>query len=306
MAKTPTPTSDHEFTVATADGALLRVHTWDAGGGHEVGAGNGVNGSEPVVPTLVLAHGWTMTHRSWLPVIERIRAVGGISVIAYDQRGHGRSTPGEPPISVRRLGADLAEVIGVAAPTGPLVLAGHSMGGMALLAYAGLHPTEVRDRVRGVGLVATSAGDLGGTESRLQDVGVRVLARVPGLHLGRFITDSGQRRLLFGPHAEAAAVRLTRDQVASTPLSTFGGYYAAMGEHDEVASLAALEGIPVEILVGEQDRMTPPRHSAALADLIPQARLQVLPDCGHMLPYEATGEVVEALLWLLGVSDVGR
>ena len=108
---------------------------------------------------MVLAHGWTLTHASWLPVVEPLVAAG-VRVVTYDQRGHGESSPLRGETSVRMLGDDLAAVLDVVAPHGPVVLGGHSMGGMTVMAYAGLHPDDFRSRVVGVVLVSTSADDL--------------------------------------------------------------------------------------------------------------------------------------------------
>ncbi|HEX3004772.1 MAG TPA: alpha/beta hydrolase, partial [Angustibacter sp.] len=217
------------------------------------------------------------------------------------QRGHGSSTPRgrrrrpRRAPSVRALGDDLAAVIEAVAPTGPLVLGGHSMGGMTVMAYAGTHPSEVRVRVRGVALVSTSAGDLHGLGRRGEAPLMRTIARVPGVRAGRAITHEGQRRLLFGVHATSDDVAATREMVAATRLSTIGRYYGALSRHDEAEALAALADVPTHVLVGERDRLTPVSHARRLAELVPHARLDVLPDVGHMLGYEAP-DVVAAHL----------
>ena len=107
--------------------------------------------------TVVLAHGWTLTHESWLPVVELLRARFGVRVVAFDQPGHGRSTPESRTPTVHELGEVLHRVLTALAPTGPLVLAGHSMGGMTIMAWAADHADELAARVRGVVFVATSA-----------------------------------------------------------------------------------------------------------------------------------------------------
>jgi pimeloyl-ACP methyl ester carboxylesterase len=277
------------FTVVTSDGVLLRVQ--------EYAARPAVEGAAPdhsgAVPTVVLAHGWTLTRASWIPVVERLVAAG-VRVVVYDQRGHGESSflPGQP--TVRMLGDDLAAVLDVVAPRGRVVLGGHSMGGMTVMAYAGLHPEDFRSRVAGTVLVATSAGEL---ETRLHALEARAMAlaaRMPRIPAGRFVTTRGQRRLLFGADADPSQVQLTRDMVASTPLPTMGRFYGALGEHDESAALPQLDGIPTVVLVGDHDKLTPPRHGHRLASLIPHAELRILPGRGHMLMYEATEDVVDA------------
>ena len=83
----------------------------------------------------------------------------GFRVVAYDQRGHGRSgAPHLDSCTVDQLGRDLDAVLAATCPTGPVVLVGHSMGGMTVMSYAGQHPEAVRDRVLAVALVSTSPG----------------------------------------------------------------------------------------------------------------------------------------------------
>lgn len=281
------------FTVAVPDGALLQVQEYAAGT-----ASKGAATSVGNAPTVVLAHGWTLTRASWLPVVEQLVAAG-VRVVTYDQRGHGGSSPLRGRPTVRMLGGDLAAVLDVVAPRGRVLLGGHSMGGMTVMAYAGLHPDEFRTRVAGTVLVATSAGDL---QNRLSAVEARLMAlasRMPGIPAGRFVTNRGQRRLLFGADADPSHVQLTRDMVARTSLPTMGRFFGALGEHDESEALSQLAGIPTVVLVGDRDRLTPPRHGRRLAELIPHAELRILTGRGHMLVYEATDEVVEAFTTLL-------
>lgn len=287
--------STRESTVLADDGAVLSVQV------HEPSAGPAGGGE---VTTLVLAHGWTLSHATWDPVVARLVGRPGLRVVTWDQRGHGRSTLARGRhrargLSVRRLGADLRTVVEATAPQGPLVLGGHSMGGMTVMAFAGRHPQVVAERVRGVALVATSAGGLAAGTRPAQRWGARLAAHGPAVRLGRAITLQGQRSLLFGPDADPAAVAATRDQVAATRLPSFGGFYGALLEHDEVASLATLADVPVTVLVGTRDKLTPVPHARALADALPHARLEVLDGLGHMLPYEATDEVTAALEALL-------
>ncbi|HEV7194854.1 MAG TPA: alpha/beta hydrolase [Pedococcus sp.] len=286
------------FAVAAHDGSMLRVQEFTPDPAHQAAG----RPSDPALPTVVLAHGWTLTRKSWLPVVERLVA-DGLRVVAYDQRGHGGSSPLRGKASVRALGDDLAAVLGVVAPNGPVVLGGHSMGGMTVMAYAGLHPQDFASRVVGVVLVSTSAGQL---RSALRSVEARAMslaARLPRIPVGRLVTTRGQRHLLFGVDADPEHVRLTREQVASTTLPTMGRFFAALNEHDEAAALAGFAGVPTVILVGDRDKLTPPRHSRTLAELVPHAELVVLPGRGHMLGYEATDEVVAAFRSVLDAAQ---
>jgi pimeloyl-ACP methyl ester carboxylesterase len=216
--------------------------------------------------------------------------------VVYDQRGHGSSTPGPRGPSVRVLGDDLARVLSLVAPKGPLVLGGHSMGGMSVLAFAGRYRRDFRRRVRGAVLVSTAAGDLSVRRSAREAFIMQAVARAPRLPAGRAVSLFGQQHLLFGEGARAEDVQATRDQVAATHLPTIGQFYSAFGDHDELESAAQFDGIPPEIVVGAKDRLTPVHHSERLHELIPGSTLRVLPVLGHMLTYEAPVVITEALV----------
>jgi pimeloyl-ACP methyl ester carboxylesterase len=274
------------FTVAAPDGVLLRVEEYAA-------QSPAADGPLESAPTVVLAHGWTLTRRSWLPVAERL--VGqGVRVIAYDQRGHGQSSALRDQPTVRQLGDDLYAVLNIVAPQGKVVLGGHSMGGMTIMAYAGRHPVDFGDRVVGVVLVATSAGELMRSLPPVEAAFMRIAARMPRIAAGRAITVSAQRKLLFGDVADPEHVRLTRDQVAATSLPTLGRFFSALGRHDEAEALAQLADTPTVVLAGERDKLTPASHAERIGELVPSARVEVLPGRGHMLMYEATDDVVAA------------
>jgi pimeloyl-ACP methyl ester carboxylesterase len=278
--------------IITADGTVLAVyiHTPDRAG--------------PETPTLVLAHGWTLSHRSWSPVIEALRG-DAVRIVTWDQRGHGQS-----PIRLRRkeidqvsvdqLGTDLATVIAAfVPPTSPIVLAGHSMGGMTVMSYAAQFPSEVSTRVRGVVLVSTAAHAIPMGRRRGEMGLMRFLARGLPIRGGRAIPLRSQRAFLFGDVADPGHVRDTVRQVARTPLTTVGTYYGAISRLDVRTAFAALEQVPVTVLVGGRDRLTPVALSHAIAEGIPQASLTEVPGAGHMLTYEATDTVVAAIRALL-------
>ncbi|GAB2883425.1 hypothetical protein GCM10027074_60030 [Streptomyces deserti] len=127
-------------TVVTDDGARLAVYT---------------DGSSRAGVTLILSHGFLMTADAWR-IQARELSARGLRVVRYDQRAHGASAAGEAAPTVDRLGADLAAVINATAPRGPIVLAGHSMGGMATLTMAGHRPELIRSRRPHVALISTA------------------------------------------------------------------------------------------------------------------------------------------------------
>jgi pimeloyl-ACP methyl ester carboxylesterase len=310
MTATTTDTTICRRTAAvpTADGALL----------HAVvdGPDSDDQGRAPV--TLVLAHGWTLAQAAWDEVAELLAprvAEGELRLIRYDQRGHGRSTWGESPISIDQLGADLGDLLDQLVPEGPVVLGGHSMGGMTIMCLAAGRPELFGDRVRGVALVSTSAGDLNPEpRTRAEKLRQRLTpgALTAALAAARVIEKLRQklppshprhqkvvRDLLYGADATDAMVLAGAEIMHASTVRAFTAFLPALGEHDKRQELAALSRVPVEILVGDTDKLTPERHSAQLAEVLPEAHLQVVPRTGHMLTQERPQLVADAIGRLL-------
>lgn len=251
-------------------------------------------------PTVVLAHGWTLTRESWEPVVREVQSHRDVRIVTYDQRGHGRSSWGTVRSqSIRALADDLVCVIEATAPAGPLVLGGHSMGGMTVLAYAGRHRSAFADRVRGTVLVSTTASVEGRRGIRGEAVAMGIASRVPLLAPRALLPAAVHRRHAFGENPDPAAVKATARQIGRTPFATTGRYFASISAHDEVESLESVALAPSQVLVGSRDRITPARWSRALHAGIPGSRLTVLPGKGHMLTYEATDVVADALIEMI-------
>jgi pimeloyl-ACP methyl ester carboxylesterase len=301
--------------VRTADGAQL----------HAV-----VDGSGDAPVTLVLAHGWTLAQAAWDDVAALLApriAAGELRLIRYDQRGHGRSTWGRyardvAELSIDQLGADLGELLDQLAPEGPVVLGGHSMGGMTIMCLSAARPELFGDRVRGVALVSTSAGDLapaGRTRAeRLQ------LKLGPGMvtvaiggarafeRLRQLLPPSHPRHrrivrdLLYGADATDEMVLAGAEIMHASTVRAFAAFYPALGGHDKREELHALRRVPVEILVGDSDKLTPKRHSRQLAGALPDAALHVVERTGHMLPQERPRLVSDAIERLLAAATADR
>jgi len=270
---------------------------------------------EPV--TVVLVHGWTLAAAAWdRAVAELTRARPQVRVVRYDQRGHGASDAssaassvasfvagprgGDAAASIGRLGDDLAAVVRALAPHGPLVLGGHSMGGMAVLSAAGRHRDLLGPRTRGVLLCSTSAGGLSPAGRPLVPF-MAALARLPeGLPVPRAPRLLTQRTN-YGPGVDPALVTATSRAMGPVSGRSTGAWFAALMAHDETAALPALaaSGVRVRVLVGDADRLTPHQHAEALAAALPEAVLSVVPGAGHMLLVERPDVVAGALEALL-------
>ena len=290
--------------VRTDDGAELHVET------------DRVEGSPLHV---VLVHGFTASLEEFALQRETLR--GRATTVLYDCRGHGRSRQGRVRNpSVDQLGRDLGAVLDQAVPPGPVVLLGHSMGGMTIMALARQRPELFGDRVAGTFLLATSAGGL--VEQGALGFAVRVLRRLGLLQLwlllfslwapvlerfrrrGTRVMRAYFRRYLFGrDDATPETVRQVQELLEQTPLPVVAAFYKTLLDHDEQASLHVLQAVPVTLLVGDADRLTPVSHTQKMALVLPDAELVVVPGAGHSVNLTRRQVVDDALLRLLERSQ---
>ncbi|QNP64792.1 alpha/beta fold hydrolase [Streptomyces genisteinicus] len=275
----------------------------------------------PAPVTVVFSHGYCLGQDSWH--FQRAALRGLVRTVFWDQRSHGRSARGAAqsgpdgvPVTIDQLGRDLKAVIDAAAPEGPLVLVGHSMGGMTMMALGALHPGLVRERVVAAAFVGTSAGRLGEVNYGLPVAGVNVVRRVlPGVlrALGSQaeLVERGRRatadlfaglikRYSFSSKdVDPAVARFAERLIESTPIDVVAEFYPAFTEHDKSAALPVFAGLPVLVLAGDKDLVTPTSHSEAIADLLPEAELVIVPDGGHLVMLEHPEAVTDRLADLL-------
>ncbi|MFD3512757.1 alpha/beta fold hydrolase [Streptomyces sp. NPDC058657] len=264
----------------------------------------GRRGSAPV--TVVFSHGYCLNQDSWH--FQRAALRGTVRAVHWDQRSHGRSARGAAqadgvPVDIDQLGRDLKAVIDVAAPEGPLVLVGHSMGGMTVMALADQYPELIRERVVGVAFIGTSSGHMGEVNFGLPVAGMNAVRRVlPRLlrTLGSQaeLVERGRRatadlftgivkRYSFGSRdVDPAVARFAERLIEGTPIDVVAEFYPAFQDHDKAVALQVFAEVPVLVLAGAKDLVTPSSHSEAIAALLPDAELVVVPDAGHLVMLE--------------------
>ncbi|MFD3568771.1 alpha/beta fold hydrolase [Streptomyces sp. NPDC058667] len=276
---------------------------------------------EPAPVTVVFSHGYCLNQDSWH--FQRAALRGLVRTVFWDQRGHGRSGrgvsqsgPAAVPVAIDQLGRDLRAVLDAAAPEGPVVLVGHSMGGMTIMALADRYPEFVRDRVVGAAFVGTSAGKLAEVSYGLPIAGVNAVRRVlPGvlraLGAQAELVERGRRATvdLFAGlikkysfasrDVDPAVARFAERMIESTPIDVVAAFYPAFAEHDKTAALPVFRDVPVLALAGDHDLVTPSSHTEAIADLLPDAELVIVPDGGHMVMLEHPEVVTDRLADLL-------
>jgi pimeloyl-ACP methyl ester carboxylesterase len=272
----------------------------------------GDDGAAQTPVTVVLLHGWTLDNRLWRQQIADLPARLGapVRLLAFDLRGHGRSSATSgTDATLERLGDDLAEVLDELVPEGPIVLVGHSLGGMAIMEYAQRHAAAFAARVVGVVLVSTSAEGSArtsyGLSPRLARVmrileiqGAGLLARSGAWRPHRRLMPllaPGVRWLVFGQRVDTSWLALTASMVGNAPLCAIGGFRPSVDLHHRVETLAAMRGLPVAVLVGTLDRLTPPACAATITGELPAAELITCEHAGHMLPIERPDVVTDAI-----------
>jgi pimeloyl-ACP methyl ester carboxylesterase len=269
------PVPARELTAVSADGARLHVEV------------HGPDGA----PAVVLSHGWTCSTAFWAAQIRDLAA--DHRVIAYDQRGHGRS-PVNPVCSADALADDLEAVLAATlAPGEKAVLAGHSMGGMTLMAAAG------RDRFRehaGAVLLCST----GSSRLVAESLVVPMRAGGPRTWLTRKVLGSRAplgpvtplaRRILkyatMGAGSAPGMVEACARIVHACPRKVRYAWSHVLDTLDLDHRVRELS-VPVAVVVGTADRMTPVVHARALVAALPHCVGSTeLPGLGHMTPVEA-------------------
>lgn len=276
-----------------------------------------VHGPDDAELTVVLAHCWTADMDDWQYQVRDLLDRFGheVRILTWDHRGHGESDPAPlRTCTIDNLGRDMGDVIDRFAGTGRLVIAGHSIGGMATMALAEQRP-DILARTDGAMFVATSCGDLENVTLGLPEAGRWVKAQIPRVLAARarllsrrvrrrnpWIESQVVHRFLFGEPMRLRDCGLVIDQLISCPPATMEGFYRDFMNHDRAAALSAFDGIPTRVLVGDRDVLTPVEHARKLAAGIATARLMIAPGAGHMLPLERDRLVSDELAELVSAS----
>lgn len=277
-----TPPAVEERTITSFDGTQLRV----------------VTAGRPDAPTLVLSHSYAMSWQLWN------RQIRGLAeefrVVAYDHRGHAGSSPAaDGSYTIAALAGDLRVILDEVAGDGPVVVVGHSMGGMTIMGLAGEHPGVVAERLAGAVLLNTASSRV----SRALLTGLRALlglattlpgprrtGRPPELVSRSDVADLIMRRLVVDPDADPAVIAFVEDLAFGCYVDALAGFARMFVTLDLDDALANLD-VPTLVVAAEHDRLTPPSQSQRLAEALPQARLVEIPDRGHMTPLEDPEQV---------------
>lgn len=278
------------IVVHSADGTRLHTEVFGPADGYPI----------------VLAHGITCSLRVWHEQINDLSR--DFRVIAYDHRGHGRSgVPGAKSYSLNHLAADLDAVLAATLRRGErAVIAGHSMGGIAISSWADRFRHRVEYRADAVVLINTTTGDLLDKIQLLRVPGVLKRARVAAArNMIRALggaplvngTQPGSRRFLqmmaVGADADPAISRFLHDLFTATPAAGRGAWARVLVEEMGPKAFIDLSGLTVPTLVigSTEDRLLPMCRARKIAEDAPHLLELVEMPGGHCAPLEHPAEI---------------
>jgi pimeloyl-ACP methyl ester carboxylesterase len=265
-------------------------------------------------PTIVFVHGFALDMGTFYFQRRAFTEQGEHRLVFYDQPGHGASSRLQTGnYDIAALGKSLAAVLDATVPDGPVILVGHSMGGMTIMAFAEHYPERFGDRVTGVVLMSTSAGLFDKSRVGLSAAVARAsapfiplwggAARVGGGAIDRARAASSDlawlltRRYGFGDARPSPSLVTFVEQMNSrTSVETITKYLQTLYRHNRFPALSALRGVPVLVLVGTRDYLTPVGHSEEILRHLPEAELVKIDNSGHVVMLEKADEVNALLL----------
>lgn len=273
------PDGDHRF-VTMPDGA--NISTMSTGHG----------------PTIVCVHGLTANRHDWGPIAPALLDAG-YRVVAIEQRGHGDSTAGTAGYGSAQLGRDLAVVFEELDIEAAAVV-GHSMGAMAIMAFAADNPSAFAQRVDAMVLIATSAS--------LQTRRHGVALRAGGIAIPEALVPESERLRLaagLGVFGAAPSLHMVDEvirQFEMCPEDVRTEATAALTEHDVRGRLRG--AIPALVIGGSRDLLISSTQVSALAEELSNAELHLLEGAGHMVIWERHEHISELILQMLVAQSV--
>ena len=292
---------DQELTVTAADGTDLHVEI--------------VKPTAPTSkPTIVFVHGLALDMGTFYFQRTALAERGDHRLVFYDQPGHGRSGKLKSGnYDLAALGKSLAAVLDATVPDGHIILVGHSMGGMTIMAFAEQYPEWFGKRVTGVVLMSTSAGLIDKTKLGIPTLVARASAPFfpiwgRAAHLGGGTIDRARlassdlawlltRRYGFGDAKPSPSlVTFVESMNSKTSVETLTKYLRTLYDHNRIPALSVLRGVPVLVIVGTKDYLTPVAQSEEILRHLPEAEYVKIDNSGHVVMLEKADEVNAVLL----------
>lgn len=262
--------------------------------------------------TVVFIHGFTLASDVYYMQVDFLREkFPNVKSLLIDARGHGRTGRVDPELcTIEGTADDVLAAINAHATTGPIILVGHSLGGLTALNLVKRVTEEAVSRIRGVILVATSIESLSAQ-------GVPQVLASPAAEAVKNTVEASPddaRRFreyaaeliaptlavgVFRRPTNSHVIELHAAMINETPLDTFVGLFGDLQEHDELDAAEAVRKLPGYVISGEKDYVTPKSQADRIHELWPKSYYQVAEGAGHMIPLEAPGVLNNAIAELI-------
>ncbi|WP_141012562.1 alpha/beta fold hydrolase [Nocardioides sambongensis] len=289
------------ITVVADDGVPLHVEVDEVAADSAGGFFRRHRSSRTAPVTVIFVHGYCLQMDCWH--FQRAAYRDLVRTVYYDQRSHGRSgRSSRENANFEQLGRDLRAVIEATVPDGPVVLVGHSMGGMSIIALAEQFPELIGDQVVGIGLISTTAGGLDPGRMFLPMVPARLSA--PFSHravstlqrghrgvdrlrrLGQAVATVAVDRIAFGREVPRGYVEFVDDMLSQTSFEVIADFFPHFAGLDKFDLIELFGQVPTSIICGTKDRLTSIGHARKLHSRIDGSRLLECEGAGHMVIME--------------------
>jgi len=245
-------------------------------------------------PPVVLINGLG-THTAMWAVLER--ELSTCRVIEFDLPGAGQSEVPRRPWSMKQL-ARLTVAVMHECGVDRADMLGYSMGGMIAQQVAADSP----DRVRRIVLAASTPG-VGAVQGNIKAL-LNIVTPIRYLSSGAYEKTIGSLaggRARYDKAWVAEQGKLRREHAPS-----WRGYFGQLASMKSWSALPMLAGIrhPVLVLAGDDDPLTPVVNAMMLSYLLPNGRLKVFPDEGHLMMLDSTSPALPAIREFLAADDL--
>ncbi|WIM70191.1 alpha/beta fold hydrolase [Corynebacterium suedekumii] len=265
--------------------------------------------------TVVFIHGFTLAAESFYLQVNHLRAQWpDARLLLMDLRGHGQTGAVAPEkCTVEGAADDVTAVLDARGVSGPVILVGHSLGGLVALNLVRRCPDELRGRIKGLILVSASIEALSAQglpqilASPIADKVYDAVEASPN-EADRFRHEvskylaPGLAVTVFHRDTDYDLIEFHAAMIHETPLETFVGFFDDLQVHDELAAGQHLDGIPGYVINGDADDVTPMSQAERICEVWPGAWLQTAMGAGHMIPLEAPGILNAAIDRLVGMA----
>lgn len=287
-----------EHAIVESDG--INIHTFRVGP------------DDKDAPTVVFIHGFTLAAEVYFMQVDYLQQrFPQVKSVLIDARGHGSTGRVDPELcTVEGTANDVMAAIKQHAPEGELILVGHSLGGLTALNLIKRADAELKQRIRGIVLVATSIESLSTQgipqvlASPLADNVKNAVEAAPNdarkfrEHAAKFLAPT-LATAVFQRDTDSEIIEFHAAMIHETPLDTFVGFFDDLQEHEELDAADALCDVSGFVLAGEHDDVTPISQADRICEVWPKAHLQIAEGAGHMIPLEAPGILNNAIGRLL-------